>query len=272
MVRLLSEAGAPRGKAIKEDFARFFEEPTREGLREVLKNNVGEANEIDFKREWPEGSKLAKHVLGLANHGGGGCIVAGVEQTEEGRLEPTGLSDLRDKTELLDGIAAYLPDALKRQVDTLDFSYPDSEYPKLKGRTFQVLFVPDDPQHLPFVAARDGKNVNANVVYIRRNTTTVVADHEELQRIISRRVETGYSSRRELDLREHLEQLRVLYEQLERPDPGGSEGGVGVLLGRLVGGPDLARKMYESSPEGFGKFVWRVIEKKKQLIESELDV
>lgn len=268
----MSEAGAPRSKAIKEDFARFFEEPTREGLREVLKNNVGEANEIDFKRKWPEGSKLAKHVLGLANHGGGGCVVAGVEETEEGRLEPIGLSGLKDKTKLLDGIAAYLPDVLRRQVEVLDFQYPDSEYPTLKGKTFQVLFVPDNPEHLPFVAARDGEGVKATAIYTRRNVATVAVDHEELQRIISRRVETGYSSRRELDLREHLEQLRVLYEQLGRPDPGGSEGGVGVLLGRLFGGPDLAQKMYESSPESFGKFVWRAIEKKKQLIESELDV
>jgi hypothetical protein len=268
----LSEAGVPRGKAFMEDFARFFEKPTREGLREVLKNNVGEANELDFKREWPEGSKLAKHVLGLANHGGGGCVVTGVEQTEEGYLEPIGLSRLKDKTELLSGIDGYLPNALQRQVDTLDFSYLDSEYPKLKGKAFQVLFVPEDPQHLPFIAARDGKNVNANVVYTRRNSATVVADHEELQRIISRRIETGYSSRRELDLREHLEQLRVLYEQLDRPDPGGSEGGFGVLLGGLFGGPDLAQKMYESSPEGFSRFVWRAIEKKKLLIESELDV
>ena len=270
MVRLLSEAGAPRSKAIKEDFARFFEEPTREGLREVLKNNVGEANEIDFKREWPEGSKLAKHVLGLANHGGGGCVVAGVEETEEGRLEPIGLSGLKDKTKLLDGIAAYLPDVLRRQVEVLDFQYPDSEYPTLKGKTFQVLFVPDNPEHLPFVAARDGEGVKATAIYTRRNVATVAVDHEELQRIISRRVETGYSSRRELDLREHLEQLRVLYEQLGRPDPGGSEGGVGVLLERLFGGPDLAQKMYESSPESFGKFIWRAIEKKKQLIETEL--
>jgi hypothetical protein len=177
---------------------------------------------------------------------------------------------LKDKTKLLDGIAAYLPDVLRRQVEVLDFPYPESEYPTLKGKTFQVLLVPDDPEHLPFVAARDGEDVNATVIYTRRNMATVPVDHEELQRIISRRVETGYSSRRELDLREHLEQLRVLYEQLGRPDPGGSEGGVGVLLGAVVGGPDLAQKMLESSPESFGKFVWRVIEKKKQLIESEL--
>jgi hypothetical protein len=58
-----------RGRAFREAFARFFEEPTREGLRELLRENFGEANELDFKREWPESSKLAKHVLGLANFG-----------------------------------------------------------------------------------------------------------------------------------------------------------------------------------------------------------
>jgi len=64
-----------------EAFARFFEAPTREGLRALLQENFGEANEIDFKRELPEGSKLARHVLGLANFGEG-CIVVGVEQEE----------------------------------------------------------------------------------------------------------------------------------------------------------------------------------------------
>jgi hypothetical protein len=49
--------------------------------------------------------------------------------------------------------------------------------------------------------------------------------------------------------------LNNVNEQLEPPDLGGSEGGVGVLLGRLLGGPDLAQKMYESSPEGYGRFV-----------------
>lgn len=96
----------------------------------------------------------------------------------------------------------------------MDFSYEESEYPKLKGKSFQVLFVEDDPTHLPFAAVKDGPHVRGNAIYTRRGVATEEANYEELQRIINRRLETGYSSRRELDLKTHLEQLRVLYEQL----------------------------------------------------------
>ena len=256
-------------KGAREDFARFFEGPTREGLREVLRNNVGEADELDFKREWPDSSKLAKHVLGLANFGGGGCVVVGVEQAAGGRLDPVGMDTLKDKTELLGGMDRYLPDELARQLEVLDFPYRDSEYPTLKGKTFQVLFVTDDPQHQPFLASADGRHVSANAVYTRRNAGTEPANHEELQRIISL-LETGYSSRRELDLREHLEQIRVLYEQTARPDPGGSGDGFAALLGWMVFGPDTAREVVENSPEGFGRFLARVIAEKKRRIEAEL--
>lgn len=257
-------------KGVREDFARFFEEPTREGLREVLRNNVGEADELDFKREWPEASKLARHVLGLANRGGGGCVVAGVDQTPEGHLDPVGMPALADRTDLLGGMAPYLPDVLERQLEVLDFSYQDSEYPALKGSAFQVLFVPDDPRHLPFIAARDGKNVSASVVYTRRNAASEPAGNEEFQRIVNRRLETGYSSRRELDLREHLEQLRVLFEQMARPTPDNSGTAGAALLGWLLGGPEMARKVGEPSPRSFAGFLLSTIERKKRLIEDEL--
>jgi hypothetical protein len=139
-----------RGRGLGEAFARFFEAPTREGLRALLQENFGEANEIDFKRELPEGSKLARHVLGLANFGEG-CIVVGVEQ-EEGVLNPVGLSAPTDKTEILSGLDNYVPGTLIRRVEILDFSYEESEYPKLRGKSFQVLFVEDDPTHLPFLS------------------------------------------------------------------------------------------------------------------------
>ena len=110
----------------------------------------------------------------------------------------------------------------------------------------------------------------SNATSVLRSLAVSLLVARSIAETCSRRMKIRYSSRRELDLREHLEQLRVLYEQLERPDPGGSEGGVGVLLGGLLGGPDLAQKMYESSLEGFGRFVWRVVGEKKRLIESEL--
>lgn len=43
-------AVAGRGKGLKEAFARFFEDPSREGLRDLLRDNLGETNEFDFKK------------------------------------------------------------------------------------------------------------------------------------------------------------------------------------------------------------------------------
>ena len=47
-------------KSIKEEFAKFFETPSRESLRDLLKNNLGEFPHCDFKGNWPDFSKIAK--------------------------------------------------------------------------------------------------------------------------------------------------------------------------------------------------------------------
>jgi hypothetical protein len=39
-------------KTLNEEFAKFYESPTREGLRELLKNNSGELPNLDFKEDW----------------------------------------------------------------------------------------------------------------------------------------------------------------------------------------------------------------------------
>lgn len=264
---------AERGKGFGEAFARFFEAPTREGLRDLLRESVGEANELDFKREWLEESKLAKHVLGLANFGGG-CVVVGIDQGEEGALNPVGLPVLTDKTDVLSSLNNYLPDTLMRQVEILDFSYEESEYSKLKGKSFQVLFVKDDPTHLPFLSTKGGRHVTNNRVYTRRGVATEEASQDELQRILSRRLETGYSSRRELDLRTHLEQLKILFEQTAPYNSvfKGGFAGIGEVATRLmqryaeqVPNPNYPKEDYET-------FVVRAIARKKQRIEKELDI
>ena len=125
----------------------------------------------------------------------------GVREREEGALDPVGLVSLTDKTDVSSALDNFLPETLVRDYEILDFSYEASEYPKLKEKSFQVLVVEDDPSHLPFVAVRDGASVSSIAIYTRRGASTVVANYEELQLIISRRLETGYSSRCELDLR-----------------------------------------------------------------------
>jgi hypothetical protein len=263
-------AVAGRGKGLKEAFARFFEDPSREGLRDLLRDNLGETNEFDFKKVWPEAPKLAQHVLGLANFGGG-CIFVGVDEGDDGVLDPVGLSSLKDRTDVEDGLHKYLPDALRRLVGVYDFTYAESEYPKLKGKSFQVLLVEDDPAHLPFVATRNGTDLRSNRIYTRRAAATQEASYEELQRIINRRLETGYSSRRELHLRSHLEQLRILYEQVS---PFTTKGLLEDIIQRTMWATTLTKQVPNPSypEEDYETFVASVIARKKRRIELELDI
>lgn len=263
----------PKAKGYREAFARFFENPTREGLRAILKENIGELKELDFKETWPESSSLAKHILGMANSGGG-CIVAGVEDTT---LEPKGLAKSEDKTVIFNGIKNHVPPALLENVEIVDFSYDAAEYPKITGKIFQVLFVGYDKKHLPFVSVRAGTSIRANTVYVRRGASTEEANYEELQQVINARLETGYSSTKELDLQSHFEQLKVLFQQIERNlIKGGKNTIFGLTLTAI--GKAAESLQLESVPnpkypeEDFSSFIVRLIKLKKIRIEQELDV
>src|SRR3954464_6549855 len=73
-----------------------------------------------------------------------------------------------------------------------------------------------DPNNLPFLAVREGTNIKDNAIYVRRGTSSTEANQEEVQRIISARIDTGHSSTSEISLKEHIDQLRVLYEELPK--------------------------------------------------------
>jgi len=264
---------AQRGKRFYyEEFARFFEQPTREGLRDLLKKNVGEFAYCDFKENWPVHSKTACHILGIANSGGG-CMVIGVRQKKDKSLESTGLKTLTDKTVVLNGIQKFLPDLLFSTLSDriLVFSFEASEYPAIKGKKFQVLFVEDDPKHIPFIATANGEGIRKPGMYVRRGSATEEANHEELQRIINRRLETGYSSQRETDLRTHLGQLQALYHHISKyhyPHAITTQA-IASILSPLKGQPELNPAYPE---EAYEDFVARMIEKKKRLIEMVLNV
>src|ERR1044072_699199 len=259
-------------KGYKEAFAQFFEEPTREGLRAILKENVGELNELDFKEAWPEQSSLAKHILGLANSGGG-CIVAGVEDQT---LNPKGLEKVEDKTVLINGIKNYVPPSLLNNLEIVNFSYSSAEYPDITGKSFQVLFVDYDKRHLPFISLRNGTSIRSSAIYIRRGTATEEANYAELQQLINARLETGYSSPKEIHLQKHLEQLKVLYQQIDRNLI--TSYGKNSLIDMSVSVVRAITKNIETVPnpkypeEDFSEFISRLIRLKKKRLEEELDV
>lgn len=200
-------------KGFKEEFAAFFLEPGKASLRNLLKNNLGEFNDLDFKKEYCTYSKIAKHILGISNTSDG-VLIFGVEQKSDGSLESIGLEKLDDKTVLGKGIQKYLPKKL--QFEIIDFVYSDSEYGPLVGKKFQAIFIQSNKEYIPYVAESDGEDIYRNRIYVRNNTNTEEANYEQIQRIISERIRSGFDSTSEMKLEEHFSQLKTLYKQIEK--------------------------------------------------------
>ncbi len=116
------------------------------------------------------------------------------------------------------------------------------------------------PKYLPLLSLKSGTDIKGNVAYVREGTESIEANHEQLEHLINLRVESGYSSSHTLDLREHLEQLKVLYQSRKKT-------GIGVL--------DISEVMKESlfGPflNEYYDFIEQQIERKKNRIERELD-
>ncbi|MDS2171343.1 ATP-binding protein [Nesterenkonia sp. CL21] len=253
-------------KAYQEDFAKFFEQPSREGLRDVLRTHHGELDQMDFKKMWPEWPKVACHVLALANSGGG-CMVIGVAENEGGSADHIGVTEFVDKADVASGVAPFLPDTV--EYVTLDFEYNDSEYAAIKGKKFQVLVVEDKPEELPFLAEKDGKGISAKAVYVRKGTSSRPATHADLQRLISRRIETGHSSNPAMDLDEHLDHLKVLYGAISRVH---TRSAFASLTEMLNAGMYTRERNAAYPDETFDEFVAAVVEEKKAVIRQFLNV
>lgn len=240
-----------------EGFAKFFEAPTRESLRDLLKANIGETDYLDFKEEWPELAKVAKHILGLSNSGGG-ALVVGVRESKDASAEPVGLASLKSKEDIAKFVAKTVPQSCTWEI--LDFSYKDSEYPALKGKKFQVLLVEYDAKSVPILALKDGDGIKGNCLYVRRGVATTEGSHTDLQKIINERIETGYSSSHLLELSDHLAQLKELYLAKEAKSPFGDHF---LQVARILHGDQLLE---------FRTFVDQLIELKRKRIIQVLDV
>jgi hypothetical protein len=256
-------------KTIHEAFSRFFEKPTRESLRMFLREHVGELRNCDFKEDWPEHSSLAKHLLGIGN-AGGGCLVFGVTENDDKTTSPKGLPAIKDKADISNGVKPYLPEPLHAAVEIADFKYEASEYPALVGKLFQVVFVHDRSEFVPFVAKRTGTGIRSGSIYVRREGQTEEATYEELQRLIDRRVGASPETAMASSIKEHLQELKVLYAEVPRFLA--TQGTLFLPLSEEIG--RIARMFGGSRPnpdypkEDYQSFVLRLIESKKLAIEE----
>lgn len=257
-------------KTIHEAFSRFFEQPKRETLRDLLKENLGELRNCDFKESWPDHASLSKHVLGLANSGGG-CLVIGVKENPDKSASPVGLPEITDKADIFNGIKHFFSDGLLAAIEVADFSYAASEYPVLVGKRFQVLFVHPIPDLIPFVSRRGGNGIRAAAIYVRKEGITEEASYEEIQRMLIERLAASPQSSEAQSIKEHLAELKVLYSEIPRHFPGampilGSLHNIGMLANLF--GPSKPNPDYPQ--EDYDAFVLRLLNQKKLLIEKLL--
>jgi len=251
-------------KGLKEAFAVFVENPSRESLRQLLMDHTGEHDDLDFKSEFELIAPpiLAKHIIAMANKAGG-VIIFGVKETENGKFESVGLK-LDDKTEFSKKIEAYLPDKLTCSVH--DFSFNEAEYTKIIGKSFRVIIVEYTPEYIPFLSKKDGEGIKKNLIYIRKNASSETADYNDLQDIFNRRLETSFSSAREISLTQHFKELKEIYSLINR-------GWWHENFGFYGSPPDDDSSMeFVANPkypkEDYDDFVVRMLNLKKSVIES----
>jgi predicted HTH transcriptional regulator len=58
-----------------EKLGRALEQGNRRAIADLLGNILSETDQIEAKVRLPEDSKLAKHILAIANSGGGAVII-----------------------------------------------------------------------------------------------------------------------------------------------------------------------------------------------------
>lgn len=260
-------------KNLKDIVYELLQEPTLDRFREFFQAQTCEHDAIDFKRQWIEGAALAKEMLALANSGGG-IIVFGVEEKEDKSTQATGLSEIKDKAVISNGIKNFISSNLKYEV--YDFSYTASEYKALENKKFQILIIEDTPQYIPFLSKRESGSLKQNMIYIRRGTSCEIANEEEIQRILDKRINYLHPlNGKPLQLEEHLKQLKILYQNIEKNHVSYENTFAGIIANLSVARA-LMKKKVEPNPlypdESYEEFVSRMLIEKKKKIERVLDL
>lgn len=263
-------------KQLKDVVYNLLQEPTLDKFRDFLYAQTGEHNSIDFKKQWIESATLAKEILALANTKGG-IIVFGVAENEDNSICIDGLAEIKDKAVISNEIKNFISSNLKYEI--YDFSYTTSEYEALKNKKNQMLFVDDIPKYIPFLSKKESGKLKQNMIYIRRGTSCEIANEEELHAIFSRRMQYLYPTKGEpLQLDEHLKQLRVLYEMIEKNHVYYKNSPLNKITSTFnsITNFSLGEKVVEPNPlypdESYEQFISRVLVEKKKKIERVLDL
>lgn len=259
-------------KQLKDQVYALLQEPTLDKFREFLHSQTGEHNAIDFKRQWIENADLAKEMLALANSQGG-FIVFGVAENDDKSVWIEGLSEIKDKAVISNGIKKFISSNLKYEI--YDFSYTTAEYEALNDKKFQMLVVEDTPKYIPFLAKKESGSLKQNMIYVRRGTSCEIANEEELQAILNKRMNYLHPLNGEpLQLEEHLKQLKILYEKIDKNHvyyknsfSDGMFSFFNSMTNLITGGEKIVEPNPLYPDESYEEFISRMLMEKKKKIE-----
>ena len=275
---------------MKEQFQikdKFFDlivkNPSRDGFKTFLKESCGELDNIDFKEKWITKGKLAKIMLAIANTGGG-IIVFGIQENKGDKFVAVGIDELKDAADVEKEIKKLVPRNLSYSV--LNFIYDDEIYGEYAGKMFQAIIIADAPEQLPFFSIGASDDIEKDCVYVRRGTSSEKASARDFETMFQRKLENVFKESNDLSLKEHLEQLKFLYDCIPQQKRilvkkgnrfvGAMEGlqALSERMTEIFGEPD----QYEEVPnenypsEDYEQFLVRMIDKKKLKIEKVLDL
>jgi len=256
---------------IKETVYNILQNPTRENFIDILSNGLGEQDNLDFKEQWVEPIKLAEIILGMANTGGG-AIILGVKENDDGTLEAIGLNELQDKEKIDGKVKKFLPDTIRFEIG--DFDFKGEYYNKIKGELFQILFVYSEDVNLPYIWNKDSNGAEQGCIFYRRGTKTVKANSQEIRDMIEARIEAVYIESN-LQLEEHLKQLSTLYKHIAPQTYSFSPfDKLFRSYGNIVKGGATIAGMGKTNylEESYEEFIVKMIKRKKEKIERVLDL
>ena len=258
-----------RSEPFKEDVYKLLQNPTRENFIKILFKGSGELDNLDYKENWIKEQKISEIIIGMAN--GGGAIIVGVKENEDGTFDSIGLEKIEDTEKIHNKIYNFLPENVKFEV--FDFDFTDESSDKIQGTLFQMIIVESDDKELPYVWKKNTDIAEEGCIFYRRGTKTVKANTLEIKDMINKRLEAEEINSSNLKLEEHLKQLQTLYDYIEPSTFSSSYFNKffkGSNFARIAG---LTGNRNEYYPvESYDEFVEKMIEKKKKKNEKILDL
>jgi len=244
--------------------ADMIESPSKQLLRTILSDYLEEHDNLDFKKDYSDFSKIAKHMLAMANSGGG-IIIFGVEEIKKQReFIAIGLSesDVISKEDFDNKLEKFVPRTFKYNFYKIDLEIDDG-----KERTFDVLVIKENVREQPHISNLvEGNSINQSTIYVRRGTKSVKANQDDLRSLINNRLLLQSLNKTPNDFSNSVEKLKILYKHVPRKKT------VPVLgFPDKLFSPFTQVKDSEHYPaETFEEFITKCVSMQKDIITSSL--